>query len=55
MADEIFADCGAYVGDTLENIFLLRLSFQKIYAFEPVEQAFQALSTRAARLKKNGA
>lgn len=53
MADEIFADCGAYVGDTLEKyLFYCGYLFKKIYAFEPVEQAFQALSTRAARLKK---
>lgn len=49
---EIFIDCGAYVGDTLEQFIWKRAGiFKKIYAFEPDENNFKALNIRVNRLK----
>lgn len=46
-----FVDCGAFVGDTLEEMVKRSLgTAPKIYAFEPGERAFDALKKRAAFL-----
>ncbi len=50
-ADEVFVDCGAYVGDTVEKyLFYNGYLFSKIYAFEPGKTAFNALKNRVKRL-----
>jgi len=50
---DVFVDCGAYVGDTLEKYMLFSEgSFKKIFAFEPDERLYQALQIRAERLRK---
>ena len=50
--DEVFVDCGAYVGDTIEQFLNVRLGeVKKIYAFEPLDKNFKALKTRTDRLK----
>ena len=50
-SDEVFVDCGAYVGDTVEKyLFYNGYLFNKIYAFEPGKTAFGALQTRVKRL-----
>lgn len=49
--DGIFVDCGAFVGDTVENIIKYSMAvFRKIYAFEPTERTFSALQKRGAFL-----
>lgn len=51
MANEIFVDCGAYVGDTIEKyLFYCGYLFKRIYAFEPGEKTFKALKIRSERL-----
>lgn len=51
--NEVFIDCGAFVGDTVEQYIWNREGvFQKIIAFEPDAGNFKALSARAERLKK---
>ncbi len=51
--DEVFVDCGAYVGDTIETYLDRKMGlFQKIYAFEPMQGQYKALSARVDRLKK---
>lgn len=53
---EVFVDCGAYVGDTLEQFLFARSGvFQKAFAFEPVEKNFSALKARTERLKREWA
>lgn len=48
---EVFVDCGAYVGDSIETYLFQREGiFQKIYAFEPFQKAFDALKIRKERL-----
>jgi len=42
---EIFVDCGAYTGDTIEDL-LSRCMPQKIYAFEPDHANFKILSKK---------
>lgn len=50
--DEVFVDCGAYVGDTIEQFLMVRLGeFKKIIAIEPAERNFRALKARTSRLK----
>ncbi len=50
--DEVFVDCGAYVGDTIEHFLTVRLGeCSKIFAFEPADKNFRALSIRTNRLK----
>jgi len=34
-AEEAFVDCGAYIGDTIEDFIKKVISYQRIYAFEP--------------------
>ena len=42
---EVFVDCGAFIGDTIENYLKERGGvFQKIYAFEPNNSIYEALS-----------
>lgn len=54
--DEIFVDCGAYVGDTVESYLTVKSGmFKKIYAFEPYDMAFHALSARTERLNREWA
>lgn len=49
---EIFVDCGAYVGDTVEQYLYMKEGvFGKIYAFEPDLGNADALSKRVERLK----
>ncbi len=49
---EIFVDCGAYVGDTIEQFLSVRAGlFDKIFAFEPSERNFRAMEARTRRLK----
>ena len=49
--DGVFVDCGAFVGDTVENIIKYSMAtFREICAFEPTERAFQALRKRGAFL-----
>ena len=48
---DVFVDCGAYVGDTLEKYIWERDGvFSKIYAFEPDIKNFSAMEKRVARL-----
>lgn len=50
---EIFVDCGAYVGDTIEQYLWTRLgSFGKIIAFEADESNYAAMAYRIERLKR---
>lgn len=54
--DEVFVDCGAYVGDTLEQFLFARSGvFKKVYAFEPVEKSFNAMRARVERLEREWA
>ncbi len=54
--DEIFVDCGAYVGDTIEEYIKAKEGvFNKIYAFEPDVRNFNAMKYRIDRLKKEWA
>ncbi len=54
--EEVFVDCGAYTGDTLE-CYINRKSgiFKKIYCFEPTETIKRALEIRKERLLKEWA
>lgn len=52
-ASEVFVDCGAFVGDTLERYILNREGvFGKIIAFEPDKGNFAAMQKRVARLRE---
>lgn len=49
---QIFVDCGAYVGDSIEQyLFVKEGVFGDIYAFEPDSKNVEALSKRVQRLK----
>lgn len=49
--DEVFVDCGAYVGDTIEQFLTVRLGeVKKVFAFEPSDRTFRALKVRTDRL-----
>ncbi len=49
--DGVFVDCGAFVGDIVEDMVQYSLStFKKIYAFEPNKHAFKALQRRGSFL-----
>lgn len=51
--NEVFVDCGAFTGDTLEQyIWKKHNAFHKIIAFEPDRNNFQAMVCRTERLKK---
>lgn len=50
---EVFIDCGAFVGDSIERYIWKKDGvFHKIIAFEPDRKNFQALEKRTARLKE---
>lgn len=50
--NDIFADVGAFVGDTLEEFIKINTGvFQHIYAFEPMSKNFDAINHRVKRLK----
>ena len=52
-SDECFVDCGAYVGDTLEQyVWKKQGIFHKIVAFEPDKGNYVALEARVERLKR---
>lgn len=54
--NEVFVDCGAFVGDSIEQyLFAKEGTFKKIIAFEPEERNYNALLYRADRLKKEWA
>lgn len=54
--DEIFVDCGAYTGDTLERFISVKAGcLKRIYSFEPTEKTYQALCIRKERLLKEWA
>lgn len=49
--DEVFVDCGAYVGDSVEQYLNVKDgTFKKIYAFEPDRRNFAAMEARIERL-----
>lgn len=51
--NEVFIDCGAFVGDTVEQYIWNRDGvFKKMIAFEPDAGNYKALSARVERLKK---
>ena len=50
---EVFVDCGAFVGDTLEKFIWNRDgNFKKIIAFEPDKNNYEAMRKRVNRLKE---
>ncbi len=50
---EVFVDCGGYVGDTIEQYLWRKTgSFDKIIAFEPDKNNYDAMVCRVERLKK---
>ncbi|MEY8388157.1 FkbM family methyltransferase [Oscillospiraceae bacterium 38-13] len=54
--DEVFVDCGAYVGDTLEQYLMAHSGmFKKVYAFEPMDELYRAMQCRVERLKNEWA
>lgn len=54
--NEVFVDCGAYVGDTIEKYLMIKCGcFKKIVAFEPMSRSFSALGVRMERLKREWA
>ena len=53
---EVFVDCGAHVGDTLEQFLKVKWGeVGKMYAFEPMEKQFRAMLNRVERLKREWA
>lgn len=53
---EVFVDLGAYTGDSLEQYINKKMGvFNKIFAFEPEEHNFNAMSYRVSRLKNEWA
>jgi FkbM family methyltransferase len=53
---EVFVDCGAWAGDTVEAFINNRFGqFKRIYAFEPTEKAYKALNYRRDRLLRENA
>lgn len=52
-ASEVYVDCGAYTGDTVEQYLLKRQGrFGKIVAFEPFTESFQVMKDRTERLMR---
>lgn len=50
---DVFVDCGAFVGDTIEEFITQRVGIlKKIIALEPDKSSFRALSKRLARLRE---
>lgn len=55
-AGEVYVDCGAYVGDTIEKyLFTKQGVFGKVFAFEPEPRNFAAMAYRTERLKQEWA
>ena len=52
--EEIFVDCGAYIGDTLENFSERVDTFKKYYAFEPDSRRFNKLHSAIQKCKNKG-
>ncbi len=53
---EVFVDCGAFVGDTVEQYIWTHLgTFGKIFAFEPEKKNYVAMQERIKRLNKEWA
>jgi len=54
---DVIVDCGAFVGDTIQEIIERRNGngFTRIHAFEPGERQYKALTARVARLKEEWA
>lgn len=51
--NEVFVDCGAFVGDSVETYLWQKDGvFNKIYAFEPDPSNFSSLCCRTERLRK---
>lgn len=49
--DEVYIDCGAYVGDSVESYVLRKGGvFKKIYAFEAVQGSYLAMKKRVQRM-----
>ncbi len=54
--NEVFVDCGAYVGDTVERFIWQRFgTFKKILLFEPDQRNISAIKKRITRLKEEWA
>lgn len=52
-AKEIFIDCGAFVGDSIEQYIWKKYgTFHKIIAFEPDQKNYQSMEKRIIRLKE---
>ena len=50
-AEEVFIDCGAYCGDTIEDYVRSRGNyFKKAYAFEPGRKQYEAMTHRVKRI-----
>ena len=55
-SSEVFVDCGAYTGDTLEDYINKKVgTFKRGYFFEPTEKTVHALEIRKDRLIKEWA
>lgn len=55
-SSEVFVDCGAYVGDTLEQYLFQKSGvFDRIFAFEPELHNFRAMQYRIERLQREWA
>lgn len=55
-SDEVYVDLGAFKGDTLENYMFIKYGIlNKYYAFEPVEENYNALNIRKERLVREWA
>lgn len=52
--DEIFVDCGAYIGDTLESFHKRVKRFEKYYALEPDKRRYTELEKIIKRSKGKG-
>ncbi len=53
---EVFVDCGAFAGDTMEAFIFNRAgTFKKMYCFEPTEKTYRAMNFRSERLIKEWA
>ncbi len=48
---EVFVDCGAYAGDTMETFIHNRVgTFKRMYSFEPTDKTYKAMCYRRERL-----
>lgn len=52
--DEVFVDCGGYIGDTIEAFYKrVNGNFEHIYSFEPEINNFEKLRENIKKLKNN--